>query len=194
MEELKRIKDTLMGCVQGQMGHLESVDAKELGEVVDMIKDISEAIYYCTITEAMEEKDEKGKEHHYYTERHIPMDYRDMDKDRGRMYFDETMYYSDWRSPKYNKEQPGGMMWYGNGNDSSANGNGSSRYYTEREFPMEMMRDEREGKSPMSRKSYMESKEMQHDKNIKLKELEKYMQELTTDMVEMIQGASPEEK
>ena len=60
MEELKRIKDTLMGCVQGQMGHLESVDAKELGEVVDMIKDISEAIYYCTITEAMEEKDEKG--------------------------------------------------------------------------------------------------------------------------------------
>ena len=29
---------------------------------------------------------------------------------------------------------------------------------------------------------------------MKLRELEKYMQELTADMVEMIEGASPEEK
>jgi hypothetical protein len=29
---------------------------------------------------------------------------------------------------------------------------------------------------------------------VKLRDLEKYMQELTTDIVEMIQGASPEEK
>jgi hypothetical protein len=41
------------------MTHLDSVDAKELGEAIDMIKDLSEAIYYCTITEAMEAK---GKE------------------------------------------------------------------------------------------------------------------------------------
>ena len=35
---------------------------------------------------------------------------------------------------------------------------------------------------------------MHQDKNVKLKELEKYMQELSNDMVEMIQGATPEEK
>jgi hypothetical protein len=42
------------------MDHLECVDAKELGEVIDMIKDVEEAMYYHTIVEAMEGK---GKEH-----------------------------------------------------------------------------------------------------------------------------------
>jgi hypothetical protein len=60
MEQLKQMKDMLMGCVQGQMTHLETVDTKELGEAIDMIKDLSEAIYYCTVTEAMEGK---SKEH-----------------------------------------------------------------------------------------------------------------------------------
>ena len=43
------------------MGDLTSVDAKELGEAVDMIKDLSEAIYYCTITESMERATRKKK-------------------------------------------------------------------------------------------------------------------------------------
>jgi len=38
---------------------MEKVDAQELGAAVDMIKDLSEAIYYCTITEAMEEKEDE---------------------------------------------------------------------------------------------------------------------------------------
>ena len=60
MERLKAMKESLMGCVEGQIhGHLNEVDAKELGEAVDMIKDLSEAIYYCTITEAMEKGDEE---------------------------------------------------------------------------------------------------------------------------------------
>ena len=67
----------IMAQVQAQMGHLEQVDTKELGEVIDMIKDLSEAIYYCTITEAMEEKD-KEKEVYYY-----PMD----SSKGGRMYY-----------------------------------------------------------------------------------------------------------
>ena len=66
MERLKYMKETLMGCVQGQLGNLSAVDTKELGEAIDMIKDLSEAIYYCTITEAMEGKDKKEEYHHYY--------------------------------------------------------------------------------------------------------------------------------
>jgi hypothetical protein len=58
----------------------------------------------------------------------------------------------------------------------------------------ESMRDRREGRSPMSRKMYMESKEMHKDKATSLQELEKYAQELTNDLVEMVEGASPEEK
>ena len=55
-------------------------------------------------------------------------------------------------------------------------------------------RDQREGRSPMSRKGYMEGKEMHLGKEKQMKELEKYMQELTSDITEMIQGSSPEEK
>ena len=59
MERLKEMKTMLLNCAEGQMTHLEEVDAEELGEVIDMIKDLEEAIYYCTIVEAM-----KGEESH----------------------------------------------------------------------------------------------------------------------------------
>lgn len=54
--------------------------------------------------------------------------------------------------------------------------------------------DECYGKSCMNRKAYLEAKHNNKDKAIQLRELEKYMQELTSDMIEMIQDSSPEEK
>lgn len=158
MHRLKAMKECLMTCAESQMMNLQEVDAKELGEVVDMIKDLEEAMYYCSIVKTMEKDEEKGKEtHHYYTEKVIyPKDEyeRDMDKDRGRMYYTPT----------------------------------STHYYTE------SMRDVKEGRSPLQRKMYMESKEKHHDKATQLKELEKYMNELCEDMTEMIADASPEER
>ena len=62
MDKMIRMKEMLMSCIETQMGHLDTVDTKELGEVIDMVKDLSEAIYYCTITKAMEGQEEKGKE------------------------------------------------------------------------------------------------------------------------------------
>ena len=41
---------------------------------------------------------------------------------------------------------------------------------------------------------YMEAKETHQDKSVQMKELEKYVQELAQDMVEMVEGASAEEK
>ena len=61
IDRMKHMKDTLIDCVQGQLGDLSSVDARELGEAVDMIKDLAEAIYYCTITKSMENGEEKEK-------------------------------------------------------------------------------------------------------------------------------------
>ena len=55
MERLKAMKEQLTSCVQSQLGNLSEVNAQELGEAVDMIKDLSEAIYYCSITKAIEE-------------------------------------------------------------------------------------------------------------------------------------------
>jgi hypothetical protein len=53
MKRLYHIKETLLDEIQSQLGHLDCVDTKELGEAIDMIKDLEEAIYYCTITKAM---------------------------------------------------------------------------------------------------------------------------------------------
>ena len=167
MDRLKNIKETLIGAVQGQLGDIKSVNAEELGEVIDMIKDIEEAMYYCTIVEAMKEKDEK-EEHYkkYYKEERCPEWYRDMDRRYGRMFYP---YYMD--------------------------DNADIKYYDrEMKESHDLYKDPREGRSWESRRNYMEAKEMHHDKTKKLQELEKYMQELTTDIVEMIEDASPEEK
>jgi hypothetical protein len=60
-------------------------------------------------------------------------------------------------------------------------------------YPREL-RDYREGRSGNSRRMYMESKEMHEGKEKQMAELEKYMQELSGDIMEMINDATPEEK
>jgi spore coat protein CotF len=45
-ERLENIEKALLSCVESQTSDLKNVDAHELGEVIDMIKDLSEAIYY----------------------------------------------------------------------------------------------------------------------------------------------------
>ena len=176
-ETLKTMKEQLVSCVQNQLGDISKVDAHELGEAVDMIKDLAEAIYYCTITESMEKAEEKEQipvsNINYYT---TPMynkmdpDYRDMERDGGYMY-----YTTDGRSQSTGGGTRGGV-----------------NYYTE--MPGDMWRDPREGRSPMRRRMYMEGKEMHNDPNSQLRELEAYLQELSTDITEMIKDASPEER
>ena len=192
MKRLENMKETLMNCVMAQMADLKNTDTKELGEAVDMIKDLAEAIYYCTITEAMAgDKEKPQRETHYYTERikepywmdKDPYYKRDSDRHYGRMYYDGN-----------------GMGGGGNGtsssNGSSSNGNdgGSRSYYQEREYPITDIRDPREGRSYMSRRMYMESKEMGKDKLGSIQDLDRYMKELSEDITEMIEEASMEEK
>lgn len=174
IDRLKHVKETLMCAVEAQMYNLEEVDTKELGEAIDMIKDIEEAMYYCSVVKAMEDSEKNGK------------------------YEKEAMYYT----PMYYTEGHGDMSrryYNGNGgnnsssNSSSGNGRGNSSQYSEHEFPMAFS-DGREGRSPRSRRMYMEAKETKQDKATQMRELEKYMQELTQDVVEMIEDASPEER
>ena len=73
-------------------------------------------------------------------------------------------------------------------------------YYTEPTIAADGgMRDRREGKSGMSRRSYMESKELHkgntpEDKDAKMHDLERYMKELSEDMAELISDMTPEER
>lgn len=169
-ETLKAMKDQLASCVQGQLSDITKADAHELGEAIDMIKDLAEAIYYCTITDSMQKSEQiKGETNiNYYTSpRMMYPDYRDM-------------------------ERTGGYMYYPTSSQGNGGNRGGMNYYTQ--MPNEMNRDPREGRSPIRRRMYMEGKEMHNDTNSQLRELEAYLQELSTDVTEMIKDASPEEK
>ena len=59
MERYKHLKETLMCAIEGQALDLQNANTKELGEAIDMVKDLEEAMYYAAITKAMkaDEKD-----------------------------------------------------------------------------------------------------------------------------------------
>ena len=186
IERMKTMKEAFMCAVESQMYNLAEVDAEELGEVVDMIKDLSEAIYYCEVAKAMEESEKhKGEEMMYYT----PM-YRETREHNGGQGYDMSrMYYGG-----SNGSSSGGYSsGRSNGSSGSSNSNGSNSQYSEKEFPG-AFQDMREGRSPRSRRMYMEAKETKQDKATQMKELEHYMQELAQDVTEMIEGSSPEER
>ena len=137
---------------------------------------------------------------------HDPEWYRDMDRNMGKMY------YTDGGN---SGGQSGSSMSDGN---MGGNAGGSTRGYEDgfndgnrrgyedgyrdgesRGRSQGGRRDGREGRSGQSRRSYMETKEMNkgnslQEKQEKMKELEKYMGELGSDITEMISDASNEEK
>lgn len=172
MERLKHMEEALMSCVQAQLSHLDTVNTEELGQVIDMIKDLEQAKYYCSIVKAMEEAEEDETKE--MSHRH-----RDMDRIYGRMYYEGP-----------NGDFKGRYPWKKRDRDEDWE---SYPYYPERGREIDI-RDSREGRSPVTRRMYMESKQLHKDKTEKVKELEKYMQELSEDIVEMIDGASPEER
>lgn len=162
MHKLKHIKDSILDCLQAQVDcNLKNVNTKELGEVVDMVKDLEEAMYYCSIVEAMEEEKDSSEW------------LRDIDKSMGKLYYDNPYL-------KLILHSDPAMM--------------SRRMYTD--YPINgehPIYDTREGHSGRSRKAYLEAKE-HHDEQMQMKELEKYIQDLSTDLTEMIADASTAEK
>jgi hypothetical protein len=184
MYQLKNMKDKLISAIETQInGNLEYANTQELGEAVDMVKDLSEAIYYCTITEAMEDKSQtqKGGNHypatHYYTEYNMPRNYLN----------DSYLPYESY------------PVMYNDGNGMGRNSNGSSRYYGDTSTRYMMYNDGYQmnssngDRSSMSRRRYMDGK-IHNDKAMQMKELEQYTQELASDLTDMIKDASPEEK
>lgn len=184
MENLKRMKECLTCMVEEQIyGNIEKVDTKELGEAIDMIKDLAETIYYCTITEAMEGEEEYDR--------------------HGKMYYAPK----ERNDPRYKERYPYDIMYAQRGGRGTPNGGGEGHSTMYNEYPYVnypehlehvyrdgAMRDPHEGKSGQRRKMYMEGQKLHHDKTKQMQELDAYMQELAQDMSEMIQDASPEEK
>jgi hypothetical protein len=210
--------EKLTECAKSEMDKkgIEEIDTEEFGEVTDIIKDLSEAMYYRTLTEAMKES-EYGEDYDYmgaYDE-YERKGYRGQRRDsRGRYmsrrgYVHYMMPEMDWDDMEYQRDmdRPYGRMGYSSGGSSmggsssmsgghssgSMGSSGGNRGYSDGG------RDMREGRSGQSRRGYMESKEMHkgnsaEDKQQKMKELEHYMKDLSEDVTEMISEMSPEEK
>lgn len=230
----KKIQETIKHEFDGG---IENINTHEMGEVIDMYKDMAEskekiikACYYKQIMEAMENA-EYGEDYDEYGPTDEPRYYnmyryangRYAPKGRGaRREYQDTPY---WHvMPEYYRDMDrnyGRMYYVGQGTSTSGNMRGnqsgnmggqsesSSRGYSEgydegynrgrSEGQMMNQRDRREGRSGQSRRTYMETKEMNADntaeaKQAKMRELEKYMNELSSDVSEMISGASNEEK
>lgn len=214
------LKENVTTCMQPE-------EVGIVGAAVDMLKDLCEAEYYARISKAMEEQEKEDEEEEKYLLKRLKEEYGEEEGERryydnyryangrfapkgrgtyrGRRGYTEPPYYHMTpemyreHDPEYYRDMDRieGKMYYtepsmsriGNNYSTSMNRTGS----------MSGMRDSREGRSGMSRRTYMETKELHADnsaesKQAKMKELEKYMGELSSDLTEMIAGASNEEK
>lgn len=198
---------------------VENVDTKEMGDVVDIIKDLAEAMYYRTLVVAMEDS-EYGEDYNEYG----PMEdgrrgYRGQPRSKssgrymsrndgrrsnhGRRGYEEPM--GDYEmtpemykmySPEYYRDmdRDAGKLYY---TSNSSSGNMSTHGGSM--GGNSMTRDSREGRNGQSRRSYMESKEMHkgntpEDKEAKRKELDKWMTDIGSDIKELVHDMSAEEK
>ena len=188
---------------------MESLNTKEMKEVAEILNELSEAEYFCTITKAMGEA-EYGKEYDMDGPMEERRYYRGRARDsmgrfKSRRGYDEMMDYQEMYPMEHYRDmdREHGRMYYSSGGGSGSSGgnsmSGSMGSGTRNYGGDSGMRDYREGRSGQSRRSYMETKEARpgnsaEDKQVKARELEKYMNELASDITEMIAGASAEEK
>lgn len=145
LEPIKEMCKKLEEAVKHELSKgIENVDAKELGEVVDMIKDLYEAkekivkaCYYKQIMEAMEEHDFEDEEEIMDEGR---KGYRGRSRDsmgrftsrrgrgRGRRGYEEPMMYDeDWEDMEYMRDMDRqyGRMGYSGSGSSGGNMGGS---------------------------------------------------------------------
>lgn len=171
---------------------IENVDTCEMGKVVDMMKDLSEAMYYRTLTKAMQESDteeimemfdkygDDGKRYYdmwrYKSGRFAP-------KGRGtRRGYDEPPYYH-MTPDQYKEHEP--EYW------RDLDRKDGKMYFTE---PVTM-----ESRYEKAKRGYKEAKHAHtsntaEDKQAKMKDLEAYLKELSEDVTQLLSDATPEER
>lgn len=172
-DRMENIMNQVLCQIEGQASHLDKVNAKEFGEVIDALHHLEEAMYYCSIIEAMEKTSEKESHQQpmnisYYMESGDGQS-RNSDSSNNIRNYVPYMEYAPYmmRDEKWRDSH-----MYGENNTSS--GNGSRSYY--------------------SRRMYMESKQDGSDNQKSMKELEHYMKDLGEELTEMITSSTPEEK
>lgn len=121
-KRLMAMKQNLASAIEAQLCNIGEVDCEELGCAIDMLKDLEEALYFCTITEAMNGEG-KGKGN-------VEIEYEGHKKNgQSQMNGNDQMYYPMYAGGGSQMYNMGGMpMMYANGGGSSGGGGGSSYY------------------------------------------------------------------
>ena len=197
---------------------IENIDTKEMGEVAEIIKELSEAEYYAKISKAMDES-EYGEDYDYkgaYDE-HERKGYRGQRRDsrgrymsnRGRRGYEAPMmmWDEDWDGMERMRDidRPIGRMGYsgsgsmGGSQGQSGSGSSSMSGGQSNGGSISDARGYSESRYDRARRGYEETKSMHKDnspesKQMKMKSLEDYMKSLAEDVTEMVNDMSPEEK
>lgn len=174
---------------------IENVDTKEMGEVVDMIKDLNEAEYRAVIVKSMKEADEERKEYDKELLRVLKDEYGE---EGGRRYYDHYRYADGRFAPKghgtYRRgyEEPPYMHMYPEAEHMrDMDRDYGKMYYTE---PMN------ESGYDRAKRNYTETKEMHsgttpEDKEQRMKALDKYIKTVTNEIIKIVSdNATAEEK
>lgn len=184
--------EKLSECAKSEMeSGIENVDTCEMGKVVDMMKDLSEAMYYRTLTNAMDESNleetlemfERYGDGRRFYDKYRYADGRFAPKGRGtyRRGYDEPYYHM---TPEmYREHDP---EWY-----RDMDRNDGKMYYTE---PITM-----ESRYDKAKRMYTETKAKHNsgsveDKQLTLKEGEKMLNVIIDELMEMVSDATPEMK
>ncbi len=181
----------------------ENVDTCEMGQVVDMIKDLNEAEYKAVIVKAMKKADEEKEEYDKMLLRELKEEYGE---DAGRRFYDHYRYADGRFAPKghgtYRKGYEEPPYWHMTPEmyrDMDRDSRGRM-HYTETNMNDGGTSNSRMSESNYDRakRNYTETKEMHRentpqDKEAKMRELEKYLKELSADITDLMSNASQEE-
>lgn len=193
---------------------IEQVDTKEMGEVAEIIKELSEAEYYAKISKAMDEA-EYGEDYDYmgaYDE-HERKGYRGQRRDSRGRYMSRRGYESrmmpdmDYDEMERNRDfdRSSGKMYYSSGNmggsssGMSSGGSSSSGVSSGSMGSQGGSRGYSESRYDRAKRSYTETKEMHkggssEDKQITMKEAEKMINVIFDEIDEMLEDAPAELK
>ena len=188
---------------------IEQVDTKEMGEVAEIIKELSEAEYYAKISKAMDEA-EYGEDYDYmgaYDE-HERKGYRGQRRDSRGRYMSRRGYESrmmpdmDYDEMERNRDsdRSSGKMYYSSGNmGGSSSGGMSSGSMGSQGGSNSGSRGYSESRYDRARRGYEETKAMHNsgsaeDKQITMKEAEKMINVIFDELEESLSDAPKEVK
>lgn len=174
---------------------IENVNTEEMGEAVDMIKDLCEAEYKAVIVKSMKKADEEEEEYDKELLRSLKAEYGE---ESGRRFYDHYRYANGRFAPKgkgtYRRgyEEPPYMHMYPEAEHMrDMDRDYGKMYYTE---PVN------ESGYDRAKRNYTETKEMHsgttpEDKEQRMKALDKYIKTVANEIIKIVSdNATAEEK